>query len=116
MRLFVGQKLYLTPSKLDKRANGEPREVTVENVGRKYFKLKEFPRTKYSIETLTEENNINYKAQCYTTLQEILDLRDYDGLLSKIKSVFSYYGQVDISLSQLRQINDILFKHKTQEK
>ena len=109
MKLVIGQKLYLTPSYLDTRNNSEPKEVTIKKVGKKYFQIEEYPRNKYSIKTLTEVNNTNYKGQCYITLQEILDLKEYSNLLGKFKNLFSYHSKIDISLNQLRKINDILF-------
>ena len=109
MKLVVGQKLFITPSYLDTRNNNEPKEVTIKKVGKKYFQIEEYSRNKYSIETLTEVNNTNYKGQCYFTLQEILDFKEYSNLLGKLKKIFSYHSQIDISLNQLRDINKVLF-------
>ena len=109
MKLIKGQELYLIPSYLDTRNNSEPKKVIVKKVGRKYFQLHGYSRNKYSIETLSEVNDINYKGQCYVNLQEILDLKEHSNLLKKVKNSFVGYNKIDISLSQLREINNILF-------
>ena len=107
MKLIKGQELYLIPSYLDSRKS-EPEKVIIKTVGRKYFQLEEYSRNKYSLETLSEVNDINYKGQCYITLQEILDLKEHINLFDKVKNIFVGYNKIDISLSQLREINNIL--------
>lgn len=106
--LTVGQKLYLVPSTLDCAKNREPKEVTISKVGQKYFYLQEYQRNKYDIETLQEVNNFNYKGQCYFTLQEILNLREINSLYRKIREYFSGYREKEISLENLRKINELI--------
>lgn len=116
MKLAVGQKLQLMPSYLDARKNDKPKEVTIKSIGRKYFKIEEYPQKKYNIETLDEVNESNYRGQCYINLQEVSDLKEYSNLLAKIKDAFSNFDQIDITLNQLRKINDILFFNQKNKK
>jgi len=108
VKLCVGQTIWIVPSHYYRSDNKEPKEVVISKVGRKYFELEGYNRSKFNIETLQEENETNYKSQCYLTLQEILDEREIEKLTSQLKNIFGTYGKLDLTLEQLRKITDIV--------
>ncbi len=108
MKLTTNQKLWIIPKSYN-RVSAEPKEVTVDKVGNKYFTLKEYCRDKFNIDNLREENKGNYKIQCYLTLQEILDEKEKAKLTSDIKAFF-YKHCWELSIDELRQIDSIIKK------
>ena len=108
VKLCVGQTIWIVPSHYYRSDNKEPKEVVISKVGRKYFELDGYPRSKFNIETLKEENETNYKSQCYITLQEILDEREAERLTNQLKNIFGTYGRVNLTLEQLRKISDVV--------
>jgi len=79
-------------------------------VGRKYFELDGYYRCKFEIDTMIQSNETNYRDKCYLTLQEILDEKEQSKLSSEVRLFFSGYGKVNLTLEQLRKINEII-KH-----
>ena len=108
-KIQVGQKLWLVPAHYYSKDSREPQEEIVSKVGRKYFELQEQPKRKYSIETLQEEIDSSYKGQCYLSLQEILEKREREALINKVKQIFGSYGNPkEITLEQMRKIAEVL--------
>ena len=112
MKLIANQKLWIVPKSYSRNSFSEPKEATIDKVGNKYFTLKEHPRDKFNIENLREENNGNYKGQCYLTLQEILDEREISKLTSDIR-LFFYNHNWKLSIDELRQVDCIIKKATT---
>jgi len=106
--LKEGQKLWLVQS--NRRSNEGPKEVTVSKVGRKYFELQEYPYMgKFFIDTLAQAVDSHYGGQCYLELQMYLDEVDHTNLRSEIAKFFrNQYGRINLTLEQLRQINEII--------
>lgn len=107
-KLCVGLKLWLVRSHYYRHDNREPIEVTISKVGKKYFELEEYTRTKFEIETLKQVSKTNYIDKCHLTLQEILDEREADKLVGQIKNIFGVYGKPKLTLEQLRKIMDVV--------
>ena len=108
VKLYVGQKLWLVRSSLHRNDDIIPKEVTISKVGKKYFKLEDYPRTKFEIETLRQVTEGSYVDKCYLTLQEILDAREFNKLVCDIKKIFDGYGKPKLTLEQLRKIMDVI--------
>ncbi len=106
-KLKQGDKLWIVVINY-RGVSEEPKEVTVGKVGNKYFEIDGIYRSRFEIETLREYGSGNYKAQCYLTLQEILDERECSKLNSEMRELFSVYGNTKLSLEQLRSINEIV--------
>jgi hypothetical protein len=105
--LKVGQTLWVVEQ--DCRQNYlKHKECTISKVGNKNFELKEFPRNKFSIESLEIASDFNNNTKCYFTLQEILDINEKTNLLSKLNSCFDWRNGKNISLEKLRKISDII--------
>ena len=108
VKLYVGQNLWLVPSHNYRRVDLEPIEVTIGKVGKRYFELVGYTRSKFDIQTLKQVTDTNYIDECYLTLQEILDKRETDKLIEKIRKILGGYSKPDLTLEQLRKIWDIL--------
>lgn len=108
VKLQIGQKIWIVPSKHDRFSKQDPKEAIVSKVGRKYFELEGLRKRKFDIETLREESETNYKSQCYLTLQEILDEKEEESLTNQIRNIFKTYDKVNLSLDQLRKIAGVI--------
>lgn len=107
-KLKVGQKLWLVASSHYRNDKRNPVEVTVSKIGNKYFELEEYSHCKFEIKTLKKVTETNYVDVCYFSLQEILDLREVELLIGKIRNVFGGYIYPKLTLDQLRKIQDII--------
>ncbi len=109
--IFVGQVLYREAFRRNEPS--EIVEVTVGNVGRKYFYLTGL-EARYPIdkETLkyTDKNYSQYNFQLYRDKQEILDRKEKLNLLDALQKHFNgWYGNGSKNtLEQLRQASEIL--------
>jgi len=108
VKLYVGQNLWLVSSHNYKRVDLEPIEVTISKVGKRYFELVGYTRSKFDIQTLKQVTDTNYIDECYLTLQEIFDKRESDKLIEKIRKVLGGYNKPNLTLEQLRKIWYIL--------
>ena len=113
-KLHVGQKLWMVISRPHHK-NVEPVEVVISKVGKKYFELEDYHRDKFDIETLRSVNETNYKNQCYFTLQEILDNREFNRISEQLKNIFVGYNEPKLTLEQLRKIKDVIEGEKTKD-
>lgn len=109
VKIEVGQTVWVVKKSYNGKPN-EPTEAKVSKVGRKYFELEGVIRSKFDINTMVEANEFNYKSHCYLTLQEILDEREFNVLTQKMRSFFTGYGKINISLETLRKIDELLTK------
>ena len=108
-KVTVGQHLWAIDGSGDYRARStEPEKVTVSEVARKYFKVKEHPHRKYDLSTLRQVAETSYLNQCYLSKQEILDMWESEKLFRGIKDAFSGYGKPPFTLEQLRSVAKIL--------
>jgi len=104
--LSVGRKIWLIPRSYGRNREEAPIEVTITKVGRKFFKVDGYyERFRFDIETLRE---VDGSGMCYLELQHILDNREKGRLLNKLRSVFSSFGKSDLTLDQLRAIDNVL--------
>jgi YesN/AraC family two-component response regulator len=109
VKLKVGQTLWVViPEYRRTSVPSEPVEYQISKIGSKYFELDGY-RAKFDIQTLRQATELNYPAQCYLTLQEILDGREQASLTDKVRKAISQYGKSNLSLDQLRKISEIIF-------
>ena len=109
-KIEIGTTLYVIPVGVNNTRRVRGRlldEVVVTKVGRKYFYVND-RNTKFDLETLRHESDHHYDEQAYYTKQEIIDLAEKDQLEIKIKSVFTQYGDIGLTLEQLRAIKKII--------
>ena len=108
-KIVLNQEVWIVPSGYyrpnDKRA---VRSDIVSKVGKKYFALKDRPYDKFSLETLEQVTNYNYKDQVYLSHQDILDEREYIRLQQAIKEFLSKNIKELIALDQLQEVALIL--------
>jgi len=113
--LHVGQTLWLVLSSYYKGNAREPKEVVISKVGRKYFELEGRRLEKYNIDNLREEIDSSYKNQCYLSFQEILDKKEIQKLTDEIRKFLQPYGELDLSLDQLRRISAIISENNEEQ-
>lgn len=116
--LQVGDTVYLKAvgnnARYDKKIRIE--EYKIVKIGRKYFEVNDDTRykpLKFRIEDMKQETG-GYIAdwELYFSHQEILDEEESKNLSWEIKNIFSGYGEVDLTLEQLRRIRDIINENK----
>lgn len=114
-KLSVGQKVYLKPiNNAARYGDKELKEQVIKKIGKKYFFVgseesnNERFWTKFSIEELREVSNYSPDWELYFSKQEILDEQESDKLTSKIRNKFGSYGRLDLTLDQLRRIEEII--------
>lgn len=108
-KIEVGTKLYLKPvNNMARYGKVEIKEVEVTKVGRKYFEVDGFSRTKFAIEGLKQFTKYSPDWEVYFSKQDILDETEHENLTGEIKSVFKPYGKIDLTLDQLRRIKEII--------
>jgi hypothetical protein len=97
--LYVGMKLY----------NWDEKEFTVKKIARKYFEVEETWH-KIEIATLkyTNPDYMQANYQLYRDKNEILHTKERRKLIDQLRKAFSYYGDIDYTLEQLRQVAEIL--------
>lgn len=103
-KMHVGQKLYVLES-TDFGKFRDIKEVTVSEVGKKYFKVEEFAESKFYIDTLKLVSEYSNVYQCYLTRQEAEDIVEYKKLTNKITSYLNIYSISRLTLEQLRVID-----------
>ncbi|MEC4565390.1 hypothetical protein L8C07_05485 [Paenibacillus sp. CMAA1739] len=82
------------------------KETKITKVGRKYF---EVDGVKFKMENKEQETG-GYTAdwKLYFSKQEILDEQEFQKLESDIRSKFNAFGKLDLTLDQLKRINEII--------
>lgn len=107
-KIEIGRKIYLKPINNASRYSNEILEAEVVKVGRKYFEINRGAVKKYYIETLQPVSEYVPDYKIYFSEQEIFDEREYDKLLSQIRSKFDMWAKKDLTLEQLRKITKII--------
>ncbi len=108
-KLVAGQKIFVKPIGNAARRGGEIREEVIDKVGKKYFTLVGWHRERFNNDTLRHDGGQytpNY--QCYFSMQEISDERERSALLDRARRLFSSYGEIGLTLNELRQIDNII--------
>ncbi|WP_243208153.1 MULTISPECIES: PolC-type DNA polymerase III N-terminal domain-containing protein [unclassified Paenibacillus] len=108
----IGDKVYLKAVGNMARGRKEPliKESEITRIGRKYFEVQLGTKPiKFNIESYRQENG-GYSAdwKLYFSIQEILDEQEFEKLEKGIKSKFDTFGKLDLTLDQLRRINEII--------
>lgn len=109
--LKIGQTLWPMRSYFSCPKDKEPQEVVISKIGKKYFEIQGeriYNNPRFHIETLKEHTEGNYAAQCYFTLQEILDKKESDKLCQEIRQFFNQHGKINIALESLRVIKELI--------
>jgi hypothetical protein len=106
--IVVGMTVYLKPINNAARRSKDVQEGIVSKVGRKYFEVEGFYRTKFSIDELIEVSEYAPDWKVYLSKQELLDEQEFENLLRDIRLFFSNYGKVNLTLDQLRKIKVII--------
>lgn len=112
MKVQAGQKVWIVDANY-RGQKSEPKEVTVLSVGRKYFTIDDHFKTQFLIENGIEKSEGNYKSMAYESLNEILEEKEYGQLRDKMRGVFAGFGRLNLSLDQLRKINEIITNQPT---
>lgn len=116
MNFTKGQTVYLKPCGNNARYGRlEPKQYIVKTVGRKYLTVwdgnNEYANVKFNLtDDLRQATEYCADWELYLSLQEIEDEREHNDLTGKIRLIFSNYGKVNLTLEQLRLINDIVSK------
>jgi hypothetical protein len=104
----VGQIVYGKPGINISRYSKEVIEGTIEKIGNKYIDVK-FGRTyKYQIEDLRQKTEYAEDYYLYLDKQQIFDEEESESLIRDIKLKFSGWGNVSLTLDQLRRIKVII--------
>ena len=107
-KIKLGREVFLLRNELYRSRNEGLIKTQITKIGRKYFYVDGEKRSKFDINTLTEVNDANYKGKIYLTEKEYNEILEFDFLSKNIKSFFSGYGKLKLSLSKLREINQII--------
>lgn len=104
----VGQTVWIRHSTL--KFHKDLTETTVNSVGKKYFTVSAmgYQRAKFNLENLFQESDSSYRARIYLNPQEYYDEMETQVLSHSIRQFFSGYGNLNLSLPQMRQINEII--------
>jgi len=78
----------------------------VSKVGNKYFECLNF-RGRFSIDTLLEKSEYK-RTQLYVEIQPLLDSKERAEIESTVRTIFKTYGKINLTLEQLRRINEII--------
>jgi hypothetical protein len=100
--IIIGQKLYSYGNQI--------REYTVDNIGKKYFYVKENFRIKFDIGTLRyTDKKYGHHIQLSLDKQEILDIHEKEKLLGKLQNHFQFSGKGNYeTLEKLREVVKLL--------
>ncbi|MGG3890312.1 hypothetical protein [Metabacillus fastidiosus] len=114
-RIIVGEKVYLKPvNNAARGGNKEIREEYIIKIGRKYFfvgkegETNERLMVKFNIDDLRQVTDYSPNWIIYFSKQEILDTEESIKLTREIKEKFNTWGNVGLSLDQLKRIKDII--------
>ncbi len=110
--LTVGQTLFVVPINeaytIHKATAIHAAKVI--SVGNKFFQLEGY-KLRFHISTLLQcAGRYQPQYKCYLNKQDILDEREYNDAVNKIKTVFNGLGGVKLSLNQIREIFKIINK------
>lgn len=111
--LKVGMKIYLIPvgtnnTRFKDSVLNHIKESTISKIGKKYFYL-EGRKEKFDIVNLNYRSSYYCDLQGYLNKQDIYDFVEKGDLEKKIKAKFNAFGEVGLSLEQLRAIDKIVF-------
>jgi len=109
--LQIGQKVLV--KRLDPRYGRDEKttitEAIVEKIGKKYFYLKGYWSTKFSITEMRDISNYTSVYAVYLFEQEIKDEKEYFEKMKFLRDTFDYCrGKKDFKLDQLRKICNII--------
>lgn len=112
-KISVGQTICLKPvGNMTRHLNGNIldaiREVKVTKVGRKYFYTDRFNNKKFSLEEMRDVSEYSAEWKVYLSKQDIIDEIECDKLAYKIRCQIGSYGKTNLTLDQLRRINEII--------
>lgn len=112
IKLNKGQLVYLEEHNY--RGNkSELQEAVIESVGRKYFYIDTFGKEcPFFIDSLKNDGK-GYTSKYFIWLskKEYDDYQEYKRLRSSIQKYFDVYGDVDLPLESLREIDKIITNH-----
>jgi hypothetical protein len=111
-KIKVGQVVYGEPGVNRSRYNKEIIEGVITKVGRVYFEVKfSYQSYKFQIKDLMQKTEYAQDYYIYFSKQEILDKEEKAILISDIKLFFGHWGDIPISLEDLRTIKEIINKN-----
>ena len=110
----LGQIVYVR--QVGNRCRGEDplvstKSARVTKIGNKYFYLEGYPRTKFSLEKMSDhsETGSGYNFVVYLDMQDLINELEYQKLEQEIRTFFSsYYRNLSLSLEKLRKIKEII--------
>jgi hypothetical protein len=109
----VGDKVFLKAVGNNARGRKEVliEEYQIVKIGRKYFEVSKENSSwtiKFHIDGKRQVTDYTPDWSLYFSKQEILDEQEVSKLTGSIKKVFDTYGKVNLTLDQLRRINEII--------
>ncbi len=116
--LKVGMTVYVRPtgSNNTRYIKGNTldyvKETKISKIGRKYFYLEGY-NEKFSLDTLEYDSEHHFDLKAYLDKQDIEDEIEIDKLETKIRNKFRQFGNFGLTLNQLREISQIIFKEET---
>lgn len=120
MKLEVGQRVFV--EKIGNAARHCSREFlvtesTVESIGRKYFTVEGLSRSRFFLDSGTEDGR-GYISnhQVYTSKQEMLDRDEIYNKCTDIYRAFEYgYNRKNLTLEAIRTIHSMVFANRGDE-
>ena len=106
--LSVGQTVWCL--ELDRRSNDVSlKETKITKIGKKYFEIELGRRCRFFIDSLKHDNS-GYPSRymIYLSKEQYENEVEVNEIYSKLRNIFSGYGNPTIELSKLRQIISIL--------
>jgi hypothetical protein len=85
-------------------------EYEISKIGNKYFECVN-RRGRFFKDTLKFDSQFSNVTQLYTDKQHISDIIEIGKLESKIRNIMKSYGRTELSLQDLRKIDEILNKN-----
>lgn len=115
--LKVGMTVYLKPTGENNTRGIKGnildyvREAKISKIGRKYFYLEGYD-DKFSLDTLEHYSEHHFDLKVYLDKQDIVDEIEVDKLETNIRNKLKQYGSSGLTLNQLREISQVIFKEE----
>lgn len=100
----VGQTVWVTGGFANKGIVSD----VISKIGNKYFYLAECGNMKFDLHTLKSVSDSNYPYTVWLSILEYQNVMKTNELTDKIRKFFSGWRKINLSLSQLQQIDKII--------
>ncbi len=104
-----GQEIVVVTTGNRARYSGSKATIeTISSVGRKYFELTGLSGVKFLISDLSEVTNYSTNYIIYKSMEDYEDKMERDAIIYEVRGIFKSYGNIDLTLTQLKSIRDII--------